>query len=1557
MIRKHFLRNCVFPCLILCSSTAHATSITWIAQNPNNDLNDSNNWNLNTVPGSSDNAVFDSAIFHIETNPINNSLPFSVSTFNFPHNASVFNFVFNNTTLALNGIGLTGTNTNPTIAIINTNNSSFPGDLVSFLGGIGTSGSSSITSSNSGTLTGSQSGMAIGAINSNVYSNGAFIIANGGNITASNTGNDSTNGTGNNGSANTGASQLRFDQSFTASDNVAVSVSNSGTFSGANTVQGDAVAIINGAQFMSSGAFQVGDNFSCEVQNTGNDSSLGVGLSNIGQVNAAQMILQTTATVGNDCAIAVSNHGMNSSQTTNFPDFIGYLNDQQFFVGNTFQAGDNLSLTVSNTGTDTSNGYGGYQTAVINSNSGTTGNQILFQQGCTLGDQAAIHAANSGTCSGTNTNGGSNTAGMNLQQIVIGDGTAPGTFDFVAGDRFNLSASNSGVDSSNGTGGNATGTVSTDQITLFTPAVLGTHANIAITNGGNFSGNASTTYVNVGSAGSSQLNCVSSVFVDDDFTLSVSNSGTNTGSGIGGYFIGDLGGQQVTFQESLIVGNNAFIAISNSGSNSSNTINNNQVGSLTGYGKQLLAKNLFQIGDDFLLEITNSGFDDSTGPGGNFVGFVSNNTVDDSASQFHLADGGIVGDRASITLLNIGAYQGSNTTSANSIAVLAGQQLFSMNDFQAGNNFSLIVSNGGIDHASGQDNNSIGTVGSSQVEFDGVFSVTDGLQMTISNQGANNGDGNLNYVGNVVNSQLYTTNSSTIFNAGSNAIINVINTGINSGTGTPFNFIGSVAAQVQFNGVFNASDGLQMTITNEGTNDGASTNNFVGYVANSQLYTTDSSTSFNAGSNATINVTNTRIGTGNLVGYVGGQIFFAGDFSALENLVLTATNNGTGTVANNQIIFNGGFSPGRCATLSAINNNSDTLTSGIQFSGASTVTGGDVLINLINSSLNIATGPGTAPFTISGLNGNTASSVISNQDLIIGLADSCVTSAIFGGSIGGLTGMTLTKNGVGTQTLSGMNTYTGLTSIQEGTLSINGSVVGDVTVSSGGILKGSGSIGGATVIGNGATLSPGDPIGTITLGSLALNSNSRTVIEIDPAGFSSIQVTDSSAVDGPLHIVQDPGAYTHQGSYLILSSGSLSGGFSSISSTPGFTFNLSRIGNDIYLNYLLRIPTQGLSENSLIVAKHLNVNAPPSSAFTFLAGLTGNALNRALESVSPSRNAFGTYIAAQTAFSLSGIVSTRMDELRFSREEFLQDHFLSALTADCSSRIAKPVRCKEPKNEFSAWVSVFGEFSHQSASQQNPSFNFISGAALIGIDYQGRNRGVAGGSLGYAHTYYSEDHHFGHGNINYYFASVYGNWFTGDFYFSPAVWGLFNQIKNTRNISFPGFSEKAHADIFAWQFIPHLEVGYNGRFCWGDIIPFTSADWAMSWQRGYTEHGASPFNAKQHAKRSSMVRSETGLKFCEKWEYTWGAFFLREKVSYVFEKPFETGTVNATFVGTPGSFTVTAVNQNLNLGVIGLDFLFVIEKQRPVKIDLAYEGEFGSQYWSNQLKLTVSKDF
>jgi len=563
-----------------------------------------------------------------------------------------------------------------------------------------------------------------------------------------------------------------------------------------------------------------------------------------------------------------------------------------------------------------------------------------------------------------------------------------------------------------------------------------------------------------------------------------------------------------------------------------------------------------------------------------------------------------------------------------------------------------------------------------------------------------------------------------------------------------------------------------------------------------------------------------------------------------------------------------------------------------------------------------------------------------------------------GGLLSEVSGPAVVMSGSGIVKLNGTNTYLGDTFIQSGILNLNGSISGDSHIESSGMLSGNATVGGT--IYNSGTIAPGNSVGTIQSGPVIFYSGSIFQVEISPNAASLLDVTGSAALAGSVNVVMDSGVYSKSGSYLILSTTSgLSGTFSPtvtanalIGGTPGYIFSLNPVGNNLFLLYQSSVPTANLSGNRLKIANYLNDNE--NSLISYFNGTSESELKEALDSVSPARNAFGTYIEAQTAFSLMNLINVRLDNFRFSGARDTANDFMAALTVDASARSH---RITKPCQKFSFWVSGFGEFSHQAASLQNPSFNYSTAAALIGFDYRGQNRNLAAGTIGYAHSHFYEKKNRGQGDINSYFGSVYGNVFFSDFYLSPAIWGIFNQRDNTRRISFTGFSSNANADILSWELVPHLETGYEFSYIWSKVALFTSLDWPILWQRSYTEHGATAFNATQKALSSSILRSETGLKFCQQWRYSWGSFFLKEKGSYIFEKPFNIGTVTAAFVGTPGSFTVAAVNQPLNLGAVGLDFVFAVGKDRSVMIDFDYEGEFGVNYWSNELMVNISKAF
>lgn len=564
-------------------------------------------------------------------------------------------------------------------------------------------------------------------------------------------------------------------------------------------------------------------------------------------------------------------------------------------------------------------------------------------------------------------------------------------------------------------------------------------------------------------------------------------------------------------------------------------------------------------------------------------------------------------------------------------------------------------------------------------------------------------------------------------------------------------------------------------------------------------------------------------------------------------------------------------------------------------------------------------------------------------------------------------GGSITMQGPGTLMLSGTNTYIGLTNVTGGRLNVLSSIPAGVSVSIGGTLGGTGIVyGGGTISG---TLSPGTSVGTLTfetsLSNLTLDNTAVTNIDILPSAASKIVITGTGEIElnGSVNVSPGPGKYGKTGSYPILQ-GVYSGLFKPTitGGMNGYIFNLSYDTNLVNLLYrfVYTIPTQNLHHNRLKVANYIN-QAFADGYFSqegmeLFAQLDQTALIDALDAVSPARNAFAGYITQQMAFSLSDLITKHLDAFRMEKT--------ASLIKPASKKSAvKWQRCgcakknTNSKSVFSGWVSGFGKYEHQAASYQNPAFNFWSGAALAGFDYRMENNGLMGTALGYAHSHFSEDKQMGNGNIHYYFVNLYGNAYTGNWYFAPSLWGIFNQTNNIRDIKFPGYSAKAKAHINAWQFVPHLEVGRELRYSWGTLTPFTSVDWAINWQRGYQEQGASFFNLGAKATSHSMLRSETGFKRSEKWEKSWGAFLLQEKIAYVFETVFGTGNVQTAFVGDPLDFTVTALQRNLNLADLSLDFSVAFGKKRATTLSFGYEGQVGAHYWANQVLLALNKDF
>jgi autotransporter-associated beta strand protein len=132
-----------------------------------------------------------------------------------------------------------------------------------------------------------------------------------------------------------------------------------------------------------------------------------------------------------------------------------------------------------------------------------------------------------------------------------------------------------------------------------------------------------------------------------------------------------------------------------------------------------------------------------------------------------------------------------------------------------------------------------------------------------------------------------------------------------------------------------------------------------------------------------------------------------------------------------------------------------------------------------------------------------------------------------------------------------LNSYTGATTINNGTLRINGNQIaanGAVTVNNGGTLGGTGVVGGNITANAGSSIAPGVSIGTLTTAG-PVNLAGTLAVELDAASSDQLAVGGSLTLnDASLAITElaAPGAPV----YIIASYAALNGSFASITGMP-----------------------------------------------------------------------------------------------------------------------------------------------------------------------------------------------------------------------------------------------------------------------------------------------------------------------------------------------------------------------------------------------------------------------
>jgi fibronectin-binding autotransporter adhesin len=291
--------------------------------------------------------------------------------------------------------------------------------------------------------------------------------------------------------------------------------------------------------------------------------------------------------------------------------------------------------------------------------------------------------------------------------------------------------------------------------------------------------------------------------------------------------------------------------------------------------------------------------------------------------------------------------------------------------------------------------------------------------------------------------------------------------------------------------------------------------------------------------------------------YTGGTVIQSGTISILNNNNLGATNGSVtmegGTLGLFQTMtFTHPVAVTGNAGLNVFSNKTVIVTGPLDGAGNLTKTGTGNLVIGSDATLTGTTtiAQGTLTIGDGATHGSFSGTIVDNAKLVFNRSDSQAAAGIISG-----TG-TLQQLGTGTLALSGHNTYSGATTVTNGTLLVNGDqsgAIGLTTAMTGATLGGHGTIGGDVAMKVGSVLAPGgeNAVGALTInGKLGFEAGSAVDFEIAGHGAAGalndlvIVKGDVDATGVALNVATVAGAAFDPGIYRLMDyEGVLTGSF------------------------------------------------------------------------------------------------------------------------------------------------------------------------------------------------------------------------------------------------------------------------------------------------------------------------------------------------------------------------------------------------------------------------------
>ena len=504
-------------------------------------------------------------------------------------------------------------------------------------------------------------------------------------------------------------------------------------------------------------------------------------------------------------------------------------------------------------------------------------------------------------------------------------------------------------------------------------------------------------------------------------------------------------------------------------------------------------------------------------------------------------------------------------------------------------------------------------------------------------------------------------------------------------------------------------------------------------------------------------------------------------------------------------------------------------------------------------------------------------------------------AASFSGVISGSGGVT--KRGAGNLAFGSGQTYTGLTTVAEGRLEVDGTLAGDVDVAESAELGGRGHLRNLTVRG---VLAPGNSIGTTNVaGDLVQVGGSRFDVEVDAAGNSDRVIVGGATTIAPgvtVKVISAPGTYKSGQRYTILTSGGpILGRYASITDDlPFLDAVLVQQPNAVFVD-LLRNATSltgvAVSANERAVAQVLVPVAPTAT------GDLGATLDLVLPLDAPT--------ARDALAQLSGEIHADVSTLVF--QDFLTvNQTLARRLRAGENRAAAPL---------SAWAEGYGFKSSSDTDGNARALTFSGHGGLLGFDRAFGGHALTGVYAGASSLDGTLAGRSDDAAVSAFQLGAYARHESDAFEATGVLGWASDSFDVSRRLHFAGLDRNTRAKYAGHGLAAYGELGTRVDAGAWQLWPTAGVQYARLQSDAFTETGGSALNLGGSAGQADSVLASLGLRLTRPA----GPLVPELRARWMRElRTANTRALTAQLEGAPGSpFTVLGTDPGRDFAVLG----------------------------------------